>query len=299
MKEINDCYISHSQLVSESSKIYILHFASKQLKAFMYEGYSEITQIGQYFSLTHKKITRLYTTVNCLVYSNRLLMNDIIKRNPIEGKILNNFRFWPLSWRKWTYDASEKRLIIGIEIKSKSRPIKLGQNWNCHQISRRKTVWQCHSFNDQGLRYWKIDSNFGQRWEKLIPNQLYQRPRFETRYFTLRKTCFHLWRNWILPLYGFGRLTFQKKIHWRKRTSNRLQAKTQKVQPHFERKDPRPFLIRFLHRLERSRRHPLNVLLPTELSLRRQVHLHLPNQAEKGKHQEAISELQVYNWKVR
>ena len=84
MDELNECYLSYKELVSEKTQIYIVGFTSLNDKEFRYNGYTEITQIGQYFSLTiNKKVTRLYTTVNCLSMSNRKLMEKLIKKHPL------------------------------------------------------------------------------------------------------------------------------------------------------------------------------------------------------------------------
>lgn len=48
-------------------KIHTIYFNSMDLNPFIYKGYSDISQIGRYYSLTvnqHK--TRLYTVVNFL-----------------------------------------------------------------------------------------------------------------------------------------------------------------------------------------------------------------------------------------
>lgn len=51
----------------------------KEKGEFTFTGYSEVSQLGQYYSLTmNKKITRLYTVVNFITRQNITLLNSII-----------------------------------------------------------------------------------------------------------------------------------------------------------------------------------------------------------------------------
>lgn len=56
--------------ICEKGRIYQINLRRKE-GAFRFLGYTEVAQIGRYFSLSlNDKVTRLYTTVNFLVQEN-------------------------------------------------------------------------------------------------------------------------------------------------------------------------------------------------------------------------------------
>lgn len=64
--------------VSKKNQIFVMGLLKEQSE-FDFMGYSEVSQLGQYYSLTmNKKLTRLYTVVNFLTRQNISLMNEII-----------------------------------------------------------------------------------------------------------------------------------------------------------------------------------------------------------------------------
>jgi hypothetical protein len=52
---------------------------TKDVGNFNFEKYTDITQLGRFYSLTiNEKTTRLYTSVNFLVKSNKIFMNKYL-----------------------------------------------------------------------------------------------------------------------------------------------------------------------------------------------------------------------------
>lgn len=77
MTEINDVRLEHMAMPCKSKQIYAPYLVSKN-KNFIYQGYSDLSQIGKYYALTiQNKKTRLYTLVNFLHISNLELMSRI------------------------------------------------------------------------------------------------------------------------------------------------------------------------------------------------------------------------------
>lgn len=81
------------QFISEVSRktgIYVLGLVAK-IDELEFAGYSDVKQLGQYYSFTvNKRITRLYTAVNLITKQNIQLMNKLIPnlKYDIEEKIL-------------------------------------------------------------------------------------------------------------------------------------------------------------------------------------------------------------------
>jgi hypothetical protein len=64
--------------VSKRTKIYVFGLV-KTMGELDFTGYSDVKQLGQYYSFTmNKKMTRLYTTVNFLTRQNIALLNELI-----------------------------------------------------------------------------------------------------------------------------------------------------------------------------------------------------------------------------
>lgn len=70
--------ISFISEVSKKTGIYVLGLVSKR-DELEFSGYSDVKQLGQYYSFTvNKNLTRLYTAVNFITKQNILLMNKLI-----------------------------------------------------------------------------------------------------------------------------------------------------------------------------------------------------------------------------
>lgn len=70
--------ISFISEVSKKTGIYVLGLVSKR-DELVFSGYSDVKQLGQYYSFTvNKNLTRLYTAVNFITKQNILLMNKLI-----------------------------------------------------------------------------------------------------------------------------------------------------------------------------------------------------------------------------
>lgn len=81
--------ISFISEVSKKTGIYVLGLVSKR-DELEFSGYSDVKQLGQYYSFTvNKSLTRLYTAVNFITKQNILLMNKLIPnlKYDIEEKI--------------------------------------------------------------------------------------------------------------------------------------------------------------------------------------------------------------------
>ena len=80
MEEQNECRITNLSQLSPDSSVYLLELVGSDGRKFGYKGFQQISQLGQYFTLTINKCntkTRLYTSVNCMNVSNRKLMARI------------------------------------------------------------------------------------------------------------------------------------------------------------------------------------------------------------------------------
>ena len=63
--------------LSKNSVVYLVELKGAE-SHFKYKGFQDISQLGQYFTLTlNNKKTRLYTSVNCMNSYNRALMANI------------------------------------------------------------------------------------------------------------------------------------------------------------------------------------------------------------------------------
>lgn len=84
------------QFISEVSRktgIYVLGLAAKS-EELEFVGYSDVKQLGQYYSFTmNSSITRLYTAVNLVTRQNIQLMNKLIPslKYDVEEKLLERF----------------------------------------------------------------------------------------------------------------------------------------------------------------------------------------------------------------
>lgn len=77
MDELNDVTLEHMAMPCKSNLIYAPYLVSQE-KSFIYQGYSDLSQLGKYYSLTiQNKKTRLYTLVNFIHVSNLELMSRI------------------------------------------------------------------------------------------------------------------------------------------------------------------------------------------------------------------------------
>lgn len=93
--EVCDAEVRYLCEVSSKTQIYAIGIVPKGL-SFSYLGYSDVRQLGQFYSLTiNNKTTRLYTAVNFLTTANLEVMSEIL--NLSERKQFKN-----LSLRKQT-----------------------------------------------------------------------------------------------------------------------------------------------------------------------------------------------------
>ena len=77
--EIIEAVINYKFCISEKTQIFSLGIVPKYDRI-RYLGYTDIRQLGQYYSFTIiKKITRIYTSVNFLNSRNISLMNEVLK----------------------------------------------------------------------------------------------------------------------------------------------------------------------------------------------------------------------------
>jgi hypothetical protein len=78
MSEVADAEIKYMCEISSKTQIYSLGLVQKHLPL-RYLGYSDLRQLGQFYSLTFGKVTRLYTAVNFLTPLNMKLMTEVIQ----------------------------------------------------------------------------------------------------------------------------------------------------------------------------------------------------------------------------
>jgi hypothetical protein len=77
--EIIEADIKYKACISEKTQIFSLGIVPKYNKI-RYLGYTDVKQLGQYYSFTIiKKITRIYTSVNFLNSRNIALMTELVK----------------------------------------------------------------------------------------------------------------------------------------------------------------------------------------------------------------------------
>lgn len=78
MGPLNSVVINSMKRVHNSTEVYLLYLSGTDIP-FEYEGYSQIEQLGRFYSLTaNNKITRLYSPVNFACKSNIELMKKIM-----------------------------------------------------------------------------------------------------------------------------------------------------------------------------------------------------------------------------
>jgi hypothetical protein len=92
--EVNEAEIRYKKVVSEKTQIYSLGVVLKY-NGIRFLGYSDVRQLGQYYSFTiAKKTTRLYTTVNFLNSENIERMMDVLQiQSDIALKKISALRF--------------------------------------------------------------------------------------------------------------------------------------------------------------------------------------------------------------
>jgi hypothetical protein len=127
INESHECFVLRQKKLSEMSPVYFVEIASKG-KDFTFDGLTDISQLGQYWTLTiSDKITRLYTAINSLHQKNKDVMMHIFPQLEKEGDEIksSSYSAIPLMMKKYNKGKLTSSLLRGqYDMDVKITPLK-------------------------------------------------------------------------------------------------------------------------------------------------------------------------------